>query len=331
MLTTSRAGAHRQVAVIGSDTVGAVSDRLRTVDVVAAGTLSTVGAGLFLGLAPGASLAGAWLPVALVLAAVLAGLSTVEHKESRETVVAWRIRVAAVADGVGLLGRVAAGAALGGAVGVYVSPLVAPLFVMGVTAFTVTGFRLPVVVTRVAAVVVLGVLAVVAVASFAIAPEVSAAAPAPDPAGVIAAAGVLFVGFVGPEAPRRRALVVLGVVLVVSLAVAVGALRQLGAPRLALSPAPLRDALAAADATPLTGLLTVGVVVACAFALLGSLGRVKTLLATRHAVPGTAVAGALAAAGAVLVDPVTALLAAAVLLLVEPVLRVVANGPRRAK
>ncbi len=327
MLTTSRAGAHRQVAVIGSDTVGAVSDRLRTVDVVAAGTLSTVGAGLFVGLAPGASLAGAWLPVALVLAAVLAGLSTVEHKES---VVARRIRAAAVADGAGLLGRVAAGAALGGAVGVYVSPLVAPLFVMGVTAFTVTGFRLPVVVTRVAAVVVLGVLAVVAVACFAIAPEASPSGTT-DPAGVIAAAGVLFVGFVGPEGSRRRALVVLGVVLVVSLAVAVAALRQLGAPRLALSPAPLRDVLAAADATPLTGLLTVGVVVACAFALAGSLGRVKTLLATRHAMPGTAVAGALAAAGAVLVDPVTALVAAAALLLVEPVLRVVAAGPRRAK
>jgi len=330
MLTTSRAGAHRQVAVIGSDTVGAVSDRLRTVDVVAAGTLSTVGAGLFVGLAPGASLAGAWLPAALVLAAVLAGLSTVEHQETREVLAGWRIRAAAVADGAGLLGRVAAGAALGGAVGVYVSPLVAPLFVMGVTAFTVTGFRLPVVVTRVAAVVVLGVLAVVAVACFAIAPEATPSGTT-DPAGVIAAAGVLFVGFVGPEGPRRRALVVLGVVLVVSLAVAVAALRQLGAPRLALSPAPLRDVLAAADATPLTGLLTVGVVVACAFALAGSLGRVKTLLAARHAVPGTAVAGALAAGGAVLVDPVTTLVAAAALLLVEPVLRVVAGGPRRAK
>jgi APA family basic amino acid/polyamine antiporter len=297
------------------------------VDVVAAGTLSTVGAGLFLGLAPGASLAGAWLPAALVLAAVLAGLSTVERKES---VVAWRIRAAAVADGAGVLGRVAAGAALGGTVGVYVSPLVAPLVVIGVTAFTVTGIRLPVVVTRVAAVVVLGVLAVVAVSCFAIAPEATPSA-ATDPAGVLAAAGVLFVGFVGPEVPRRRVPVVLGVVLVVILAVAVGALRQLGAPRLALSPAPLRDALAAADATTLTGLLTVGVLVACAFALAGALGRVKTMLATRHAVPGTAVAGALAGAGAVLVDPVTALVAAAALLLVEPVLRVVASGPRRAQ
>jgi basic amino acid/polyamine antiporter, APA family len=330
MLTTSHGGAHRQVAVTGSDTVGSVSDRLHTVDVVAAGMLSTVGAGLFLGLAPGASLAGAWLPAALLLAAVLAGLSTVERAEP---VGAWRIRAAMLADGAGVLGRVAAGAALGGAVGAYVSPLVAPLFVMGITAFTVTGIRLPVVVTRIAAVVVLGVLAVMAVACFAIAPEASVAPPAADPAGVIAAAGVLFVGFVGPGVPRRRAFVVLGVVLAVSLAVAVGALRQLGAPRLALSPAPLRDALAAADAAPLTGLLTVGVVVACAFALFAALGWVRTALAarSRHAVPGTAVAGALSAAGAVLVDPVTALVAAAVLLLVEPVLRVVANGPRRAQ
>lgn len=329
MLTTLQAGAHRQVAGIGSDTVGLVSERLRTVDVVAAGMLSTVGAGLFLGLAPGASLAGAWLPAALVLAAVLAGLSTVERKES---VVAWRIRAAAVADGAGLLGRVAAGAALGGAVGAYAAPIVAPLFVMGVTAFTVTGVRLPVVVTRIAAVVVLGVLAVVAVACFAIAPEVSVAEPATDPAGVIAAAGLLFVGFVGPEVPRRRAFAVLGVVLAVSLAVAVGALRQLGAPRLALSPVPLRDALAAADATPLAGLLTAGVVVACAFALFGALRRIRTVLArTRHAAAGTAVAGALSAAGAVLVDPMTALVAAAVLLLVEPVLRVVSNGPRQAQ
>ncbi|MCA1835502.1 MAG: hypothetical protein LC721_03860, partial [Actinobacteria bacterium] len=47
------------------------------------------------------------------------------------------------------------------------------------------------------------------------------------------------------------------------------ALHQLGAPRLALSPAPLRDALAAADASGIDALLTVGAAVATVFALLG--------------------------------------------------------------
>ena len=135
-------------------------------------------------------------------------------------------------------------------------------------------------VDRVAAVVVLGVLAVVAVACFTIAPVELAVAPpadaagADDPLGLLPSAVLLYLCFAGsPGEVRRQRLAVLGVVLVVSVAVAVAVLWQLGGERLALSTAPLRDALAAADASGVDGLLAVGVTVACVFALRGVLGR----------------------------------------------------------
>ena len=76
------------------------------------------------------------------------------------------------------------------------------------------------------------------------------------------------------------------------LAVAGAALHQLGGPRLAASTAPLRDALAAADASALAPLLTAGVAVASLFALLDVLAGVGVHRADRPLVLTVFVTGA---------------------------------------
>jgi basic amino acid/polyamine antiporter, APA family len=140
---------------------------------------------------------------------------------------------------------------------------------------------------------------------------------------------------------RWGVVAVFAVVLVSSLAVGAGVLRQLGAPRLALSPTPLLDALAAADASALEPLVVVAVAVACGFVSLGILRGVVTAVggAGRSAfgsgggtVPPVLVgvaAGVVVAAGALMVAPSTALVAAAVLLLGDAALRLIAVRHRR--
>jgi APA family basic amino acid/polyamine antiporter len=114
---------------------------------------------------------------------------------------------------------------------------------------------------------------------------------------------VLFFAFLGFEritAPgadqtgpsRRRLLVVIPVLLLVALVtyLAVGAavLRQLGPTRLAVSAAPLRDALDAADASALGPLVTVAAMVATGVALLFVVGggrRVADAMTTSGDLP----------------------------------------------
>jgi basic amino acid/polyamine antiporter, APA family len=116
--------------------------------------------------------------------------------------------------------------------------------------------------------------------------------------------------------------VVVGVVAVLGLAVAGAVLRQLGAPRLAVSPVPLRDALAAADAVALEPLLLVGVGVGCGFALLGVLRGLGVAGVPRVRVLG--VAAVLTCVGCVFVPPGAAVVIAAVLLLGDAGFRFVA-------
>jgi basic amino acid/polyamine antiporter, APA family len=373
---------------------------------MAGGVVSTFGAGLFAGLAPAASLAGSWLLVAFVLAAVL-GLLTVLSTSERplDTV---RAPVRRLVFGVGVLGRLAAAVAVAGTFGQYVTGSRQVLGALGlvvvVTAVVVVGRRTPVLVVRAGAVVVLGCLALVVLACFAIEPVAPAVAVdgGGSVLGLVAAAGLLTVCFlgVGPlprgarvvevqlpaddawvaepreggpdvggvrdELPaadawisgpregrpdlrgepvggarddsplefgvgraalrawRLGVLAVLAVVLVGCLAVGSAVLRQLGAPRLALSPAPLLDALAAADASALEPLVVVGVAVGTGFVLLGIL---RGLAAAGGSVPPVRVsiaAGTVVALGASLVEPADALAVAAVLLLGDVVLRLVA-------
>jgi APA family basic amino acid/polyamine antiporter len=112
------------------------------------------------------------------------------------------------------------------------------------------------------------------------------------------------------------------VVAVVCVAVAAGAVRQLGSARLAVSPAPLKAALAAADASAIEPLLLAGVVVSCGFALLGVMRGLPA-----SGVPRTRLvlaAGVAVVAGVLSVPPTTALAAAAALLLGDALFRVIA-------
>jgi APA family basic amino acid/polyamine antiporter len=300
-----------------------VSIPVRRVDAVAGGVAASFGAGLFLGLAPAASLAGRWLLVAFLGAAVVGSVAVLSTSDRPIETLPLRLRRFGFV--LGTVGRLAAAVAIAGTVATYLTPLAALGVVVAATAAAAVG--LPPVVTRVATVVVLGVLLVVVVACFAIAPAAPpvAADDGGSPLGVLAAAGLLSVCFFGVErgaGGRRGVVVVLGVVAIGCLAVAGAALHQVGAPRLAISPAPLRAVLAAADASAVEPLLLVGLVVGCGFALLGVLRglRVSGVPRVRLAVAG----GAATAFGALLVPPTAALAAAAVLLLGDAVFRAIA-------
>jgi basic amino acid/polyamine antiporter, APA family len=309
-----------------------VSTPVRQIDLVAGGVAASFGAGLFLGLAPAASLAGRSLPAAVALAAVIGGLAVLSIRERPLTTASAPVRRLGFA--LETLGRLVAGVAIAGTVASYLSPLAAVVVVVVVVAAAVV--EVPPACHLVAAVVVLAVLGIVVAACFTIDP-VAPAVAAPDGGsvvGVLAATGLLTVCFFGadavtrpdatraPDRARLGVVVALGVVAVVCLAVAFAALRQLGASRLAASPAPLRDVLAAADATAISRLLVVGVVVGCGFALLG-------VVRGLHA-PGVprlrlaVAAGLVAVLGALYVPPAAALAGAAVLLLCAAAFRAIA-------
>jgi APA family basic amino acid/polyamine antiporter len=308
-----------------------VTQPVPALDRVARGVVSMFGAGLFLGLAPASALAGWWLVPGLVLAgaaAVLFALSTPDSPPNRAAVV------------VGILGRIAAAAAAATAFGRYVVPgrpeAGAVILVFVVTAVALLAPPLPGAVERVAALLVVGVLVLIAVACFTIAPVDLPVAPpgdaagADEPLGLLPSAVLLFLCFCGaPTVVRRERVAVVGVVLAVSLAVAIGVLRQLGGERLALSPVPLRDALAAADAAGVDGLLAVGVTIATVFALRGVLADVRDVAPVR---PNRMVAAAAAAAAlvALLAEPEYTLTGAAVLLLGEAGIRILSRRRHRA-
>lgn len=269
---------------------------------VPCGLAAMIGAGIFAGLAPAARVSGAWLLAALALAALLAvacGLSTSDSPGP-----------------LGVVGRVAGAAAIAGMFGSYVlpaQPLPAAAALLAVaavlTAFGVRPSR-PVMITGVA--VVLAGLVVFVAACLAIEPAGSAVAvpEADNPAGLPAATLLMFFGFLGFEqaGPRRRGAIV--VALGGYLAVGYAALRQLGGPRLAFSPAPLRDALAAADATALDPILTVAAATAAVLALLGVFADLRR--AGRIVPPAAGVVAAVTAA--LLSVPVSMGLASALLL-----------------
>ena len=317
---------------MASDTVCGVTDRVPVVDGLARGVAPAFGAGLFLGLAPASALAGWWLVAGLVLAAALAVLFALSTSDSTPGTAALSL---------GILGRIAAAVAVAGTFGRYVVPeqpaVGAVALVVAVGAVVLLAPPLPSAVDRIAAVVVLVVLVVVGVACFTIAPVAPPVAPVPDtagsdaPLGLLPCAAVLFVCFVGGQTTRKLRPAVIGVVLVVSVGVAVGALRQLGGERLALSPAPLRDVLTAADASSIDGLLAAGVTVACAFALRACFTDIRDIApGNRSPVAAVGLAAGVAALGALVLNAEHALVGAAVLLLGEAVIRVLTGRTRRA-
>ncbi|MGQ0842050.1 hypothetical protein [Actinokineospora sp.] len=237
-------------------------------------------------------------------------------------------------------GRLVAGTAVAGAAGAYLlpgQPIVAAVgLVVVARAVAVGGFRPSRAVARVTAAVVIVTLGVFVAVAFAIEPAGQVAAVEPgapgsdDPTGLLAAAGLLFFGFLGFErvaasgARLRTGLVTVVAVAAGALLVGFAALRQLGGPRLAYSPTPLRDALAAADGAALDPLLTAGLVVGALVALHslldGADDLVRDMAATgdlpaRFADHRTLLTGALSAGAAVLLSPAFATALAAALML----------------
>ncbi|HEX7301670.1 amino acid permease [Lentzea sp.] len=266
------------------------------VTTVALGLPAVLGAGVFAGFAPAAGLAGWWLLPALAvsaLAALCSAFSTADQSRAypdaaggygyvRAQLGVVPARLTASAH---LLGRCAMGAAIALMFGAYVvpdQPVVGALALLLATAlFGAAGFRFTTGVSVAVSLVVLGVLALVVASSFSI-PPVPSAGEAGTPDEIVGVAGLMFTAFAGFErvtAPHRGERlhpvavlkfaipILIGLSFVVCLAVGAGVLRQLGSARLALSPAPLRDALVAADASALVPLVQIGAAVAGVAAL----------------------------------------------------------------
>lgn len=209
--------------------------RLGTADAVVLGLAAMLGAGVFTVFAPAARSAGGWLPLAIVLAGVVAACNAfstadlaVNHPESgggyvygRRSLGPWAGRLAGVAF---LAGKTASAAAAAGVFGCYVLPdhslWVAVPVILVMAALNVAGVRWT---ARGAWVLVPGVLGVLAVVVFVSlvsryhpadlltlptpgaddplggGPPAAAAAVSPHvtPLGVLAAAGLMFFAFAG--------------------------------------------------------------------------------------------------------------------------------------
>ncbi len=254
---------------------------------VAAGSM--LGAGAVVVFPAAVAETGWWSLVSLVMTAVVAALTAVSfatlqahspsngmYSQVKGCLGEVPGRLAAVS---GLAGRVVAGAAVAGAAGMLVlpgQPLVAAVaLIVLAAAWIFADTRVPVALC----VVVMITLLLFVVVGLGISPEApavirSGGVGSDDLTGLLSAAGLLLVGFVGFERVRESSRAGLGVitaVAVVYLLVGFVALRHLGGPRLALSPTPLHDALVAADAGALAPILTAGLVVGAVLALRGLL------------------------------------------------------------
>jgi len=294
-----------------------VQRRLGTPDAVALGLAAMLGTGVFAVWGPAAAAAGHWLPLAVVLAGVVAlcnALSTAElavlHPESGGGYVYGRERLGPAAGrlaGVAFLtGKVSSAAAAAGVFGAYVLPSgpvpAAIAAIIAGTALNVAGVRWT---ARAAYALVGGILAVllvvVAVGLFGSGgTEVaSAATPEPDPVavrggllGVGTAAGLVFFAFAGyariatlgeeVREPRRtlpRAiLIALGAALLTYLLVAVALLVGLGPQRLATESAPLVALVDTGRASAVGVLVRVGAAVAAGSAMLTVLIAISRMM-----------------------------------------------------
>lgn len=297
---------------------------------VSSGLAAMLGAGVLAGLAPAASAAGAVLLAGLVIAAALAVVCGLSIADESPRPVPFVLAV---------LGRIAGASAIASTFGAYLlpahpGPAGIGLIAVGTAVCAVGRGTHTLTVAGVA--VVLAVLAVFVAACFAIEPAGPAVAPPPtgaagtgDLAGLPVATALMFFCFLGFDRVERRwRVLTIGVALVITTAVAAAALYQLGGPRLALSPAPLRDALAAADASGLDGPVTAGVAVATLLALVGVLAGVRDGPRGALLTPLTATA---AAAVSVLLPATTAIASAVALMLGHYALSAVDVLRRRAR
>nr|WP_275941224.1 APC family permease [Planosporangium flavigriseum] len=288
-------------------------------DAVVLGLGSMLGAGVFVVFAPATAAAGggAGLLVALAIAGLVAFCNATSsarlaarYPESGGTYVYGRERLGEFAGylaGWGfVVGKTASCAAMALTVGLYAAPALArPIAVAAVVALTAVnllGVTKTAGVTRWLVAVTLGVLGVVVAVGLTHARVVPLDGSGTRPTGVLTAAGLLFFAFAGyariatlgeevrdPERTIPRAIpVALGAVLVVYAVVAVTALAVLGAPRLAVTPAPLAAVVQAAGVPGLAWLVRLGAAVAVLgvlLALLAGVARTTLAMARRRDLP----------------------------------------------
>jgi APA family basic amino acid/polyamine antiporter len=274
--------------------------RLDTRDAVAVGLGAMLGAGIFSAPAPAARSAGAWLPLAVLVAGFVAwcnatssaSLAAVMPQAGGTYVYAGRM----LGPGWGHLagwgfvaGKTASCAAMALTVGAYAWPqrprLAATIALLLTVALGTGGVQRGARLTRVLLAVVLAVLTLVVVAGVGVQDGRDVAGPVGGPTGVLPAAGLMFFAFAGyarlatlgeevrdPSRVIPRAIAVaLAAALVVYLVVTVAALLALGPARLAASPAPLADVVAARGWHGAVPVVRAGAVAAASGALLSLL------------------------------------------------------------
>ena len=286
---------------------GQLRRSLGVFDAVMIGLGSMIGAGIFAALAPAARAAGSGLLIGLALAAVVAFCNATSsarlaarYPASGGTYVYGRERLGAfwgyLAGWGFVVGKTASCAAMALTVGVYAWPAyaheVAVAAVVALTAINYVGVHKSARLTRVIVVAVLAVLAAVVVAvlgSGAALPARLALDSSVSVGGVLQAAGLLFFAFAGyariatlAEEVRdparvipRAILIALAIALGVYAVVAVAVMAALGPDRLAVSAAPLLDAVRAAGVAWLVPVVGAGAAVAALGSLLALiLGRI---------------------------------------------------------
>lgn len=263
-----------------------------------------LGAGLFLGLAPAASAAGGLLLLGLPIAALtaLCGALTSAHQSASyrgpgPAYACVRSRMGLLSARMGasahVLGQAAALAAVAETIGIYLVPgrstEVAAAAVLLVVLASTTGLRIRGAAAWMWLALSVAVVLAVVVVCFAIEPVASVPQPqsyGDRAVGITGSAGVLYFAFLGLDrltAPgresdrfdwksmRRGVVVSVLTTTVLCALLAVALLYQLGPQRLALSPAPVTDALGAAAASDLRPLIGVAIALALIPVLLGVL------------------------------------------------------------
>lgn len=287
---------------------GTLDRRLGLTASAAIGVAAMVGSGLFVVFAPATAAAGDGLPIALGIAAVVAGCNAwssarlaMLHPVAGGTYVYGRERLGPfwghLAGWSFVAGKLASCGAMGLAVGSYVWPGhargAAIAVVLAVTAVNLLGVEKSAVVSVVTVTLVL-VVTVTAVTVMSLADPAADASSPGDARGVLQAAGLLFFAFAGyarlatlgeevrdPVRTIPRAIALSLVVVVAVYAAAALALRHvLGGPDLAASTRPFVAGLHAADAGGLTPVVVAAAALAAGGALLSlTLGVSRTVLA----------------------------------------------------
>ncbi|WP_323961698.1 amino acid permease [Arthrobacter sp. JZ12] len=277
----------------------ALKRQLGGFDATTVGIGSMIGAGVFVVFAPAAAAAGPLLPIAVVLAAIVAYANAAAsaqlaaiHPVSGGTYIYGRRQLGEwpgfLAGWCFLTGKLASCAAMALTFGLYAAPEVAkPAGVAAVVALTVVnllGVTRTALMTRIIVSLVVPVLGFVVVAAFA-QPGEGGTTPDSPGTGVFQAAALMFFAFAGyariatmgeevrePARNIPRAIFgALGFTLALYLFLAFGLLHAVGAERLAASTAPLAEVFAngnfaAGEAVPL-----LAVAIAAALASLGAL------------------------------------------------------------